>query len=659
MLTTCHCRLVGKLTIVAARLNKLFAIMINALRSTVGSWAIKILFVLLIASFAVWGIGDIFRDGGIDQRVGKVGDRPISLVEIDRVFQGQLDNLRRSFDPTIEPTTAIALGALDSAARQVVAGALIDEAAGTLNLRASDEEIALEIAQNPSLQGLDGQFDQRIFRNILASNGLTEQDFLEQTRRESARQQLLGATAGTISAPDTLVDVVFAHDNETRKASYVHLLNDDQTDVAEPTADALSAYFEENSENYRAPEYRRLSVLTLRPEDLLDEIGVDEAQLLARYDDRIDQYNSPETRDLLQAVVQDEEIAKSLAAAAAESGSLEIAVEQTADAPQVVPLAGVTRSQMLTPELADAVFALADGALSEAIQSPFGWHVFEVQTVSEGGLTPFEDVRDELEGQLKAEAAADALYEVANQVMDERAGGATLDEVAGQFDLRIERPTPVARDGSADLGGDQPDLPFREALLAEAFSLDAGDEGLLLEQSEGGYFAVRIDEIIEPRDRALEDVREQVREAVMAAARSDAVKAVASSIEARLGEGETLDEIATDLGLSVLESDAVKRTDVGSADFPIAAVQALFEMELDAHNLVESPAGQVIAVLTEINSADEADDAILRQQLTAGLSEALRIELSDQLSDALSAEHPVELNRDRLVEFYTAHDMGG
>ncbi|MEO1250348.1 MAG: SurA N-terminal domain-containing protein, partial [Pseudomonadota bacterium] len=240
--------------------------MISTLRSAVGSWAIKILFVLLIASFAVWGIGDIFRGGGLDQRVGSVGSRSINLIEIDRVFQGQLDNLRRSFDPAIEPVTAIALGALDTAARQVVAGALVDEAAGDLNLRASDEAIALEIAQNPSLQGLDGQFDARIFRNILAANGLTEQDFLEQTRRDAARQQLLNATAGSIAAPDTLVDVVFAHANERRQAQFIHLLADDQAEVPEPTADALNAYFTENSDAYQAPEYRRLAILTLRPE---------------------------------------------------------------------------------------------------------------------------------------------------------------------------------------------------------------------------------------------------------------------------------------------------------------------------------------------------------------------------------------------------------
>ncbi len=633
--------------------------MISTLRSAVGSWAIKILFVLLIASFAVWGIGDIFRGGGLDQRVGSVGDRSINLIEIDRVFQGQLDNLRRSFDPAIEPVTAIALGALDTAARQVVAVALVDEAAGDLNLRASDDAIALEIAQNPNLQGLDGQFDARIFRNILAANGLTEQDFLEQTRRETARQQLLNATAGSIAAPDTLVEVVYAHDNERRQAQFVHLLNDDQAEVPEPTADALSAYFDENSDAYQAPEYRRLAILTLRPEDLMDEIAVDEAELQALYDDRIDQFTRDETRDLLQAVIQDEELAKSISERAIDAGSLEQALEQTEDAPQSIPLAGVTRSQMLTPELADAGFALAEGQVSEPIESPFGWIVFEVQSVIEGGLTSFEDARAELEAELKGGAAADAAFEVSNQIMDERAGGATLDEVASQFGLEISRPVPVARDGSADLGQQAPELPFREALLDEAFALAAGEEGLLQEHADGGYFAVGVEELIEPRDRALEDVRDDVRQAVIAEAQAAAVAEMVDGIVARLDDGATLQSIAADLGLDVQNSDPARRSDVGTETFPIAAVQALFELEVGQHQRVESPVGEVVVVLSSIEAADESEDSSNRLQLVNALSETLRLELSDQLSDALSVEHPVELNRDRLVQFYTAQDLGG
>lgn len=634
--------------------------MITFIRSTAGSWVVKILFVVLIASFAVWGVGDIFRDRGLDQRVGKVGDRIITLAEIDRIFQDQLENLRRTLDPSIEPRTAIALGALDTAASQIVAGALIDEAADGLKLRASDDDIARDIAQNPTLQGIDGQFDPRILRNILASNGLTEKDFLAQTRRDSARQQILGASSGTITAPKTLVDAMFSYANERRSARFVYLLEDDQNDLDDPTSDALETSFEENSERYRAPEYRRLAILTLAPEDMMDEISIDEAQIQTLYEARSDTYNRPEFRDFVQVIVQEEELAKQITEAANSAGSLNSALDAIGDeAPSPVTLDAVTQKSMLTPELGDAAFAMIEGTISAPIQSPFGWHVLEATSIIEAGMTPLADVRADLLNELKSSAATDAVFEVANQLMDERAGGATLDDIARQFSLTVQYPVAVGRDGRPDLGGEAPDLPYAGPLLAEAFALDIDGESLLQEQPDGGYFAVRVEEITEPRDRAFEDVRDQVRDVVKAEMRAAAVAVLADDAVALLGEGRTLDAIAADLGLDVGETSGFLRTDPGSGDLAASAIEPLFGVETGVHVRVESPAGEVIAVLTAIEPADLVGDDPVRDRLADQLASALRVELTDQLSDALSAEYPVELNRERLLQFYTSQELGG
>lgn len=634
--------------------------MITFIRSTAGSWIIKILFVLLIASFAVWGIGDIFRDRGPDQRVGKVGNRNITLIEVDRVFQDQLDNLRRNLDPSIDAQTAIALGALDNAAQQVVAGALIDEAVEDLDLRASDEAIARAVAQNPSLQGLDGRFDPRILRNVLASNGMTENDFLALTRRDNARQQLLAASAGAITPPSTLLDAVFSHANERRSARFIILRSEDQTDVPEPTSDALETSFEENTEAYRAPEYRRLAILTLGPDDLLDEVAVEESQIQDLYEQRIDSYDRPERRNFVQIIAQDEEMAQRIAEAAQEAGSLETALESIGeDAPSSVTLDSVTRTSMLTPELGEAGFALADGSVSAPIESPFGWHVLEVTSVTPGGVTSFAEARSELEQDLIRRAAADAVFEVANQIMDERAGGASLSNVAASFGLTLQRPAPVDSQGETDLGQPSPALPYSQALLGEAFALDEGGESLLQEQPDGGYFAVAVEEVIEPRDRAFEDVRDQVHDVVMAEARAAAVAEQADQAVALLSEGRTLDAVASDLGLEVSEASGFLRTDAGADGLPVSAIEPLFASALGDHVRASSRDGEVIAVLSAIEPVDAASQSAARDQLAEQLAGALRAELTDQLSDALSAEHPVNLNRERLIQFYMADQLGG
>ena len=634
--------------------------MINLIRSAIGSWVIKILFALLIASFAVWGIGDIFRGQGLDQRVGSVGDRQITLLEIDRVFQDQLDNLRQNLDPTIEPQTAIMLGALDAATQQVVAGALIDEAADDLGLRASDEAIARAVAENPSLQGIDGRFDARIFRSVLAANGMTEEEYLELSRRDTARQQVLTAAAGPLAAPDPLIEAIYAFQNERRSARYVRVNAADQTDVPQPTDADIEAYFEENAEAYRAPEYRRLAILTLGPDNLLEEVSVDEAQVRDLYERRRDQYVRAERRNFRQVIVQDEALAARIAEEGQSTGSLDAALEAVGgDLPATVALDGVARDGMLTEELGAAAFALEAGSVGAPIQSPFGWHVFEVVEALPGGVTPFEEARPELEQELERQAAGDAVYEVANQVMDERAGGASIDEVASSFNLQVLRPEPVDRQGQSEAGTPVAGLPYTEALLNEAFLLEPGDDGLLQEQPDGGYFAVAVEEIIEPRDRALDEVREEARASVLAAARAAAATEKAETLEAQLGEGRTLEAVAAGAGLEIAEADGFLRTDPGTEGLPASAIEGLFGVEIGVAVRAEGPEGEVVAVLTEVTPAGGAGAAAVRARVADQLAAMLRTELNDQLSNALATEYPVDVNRDQLMRFYTNDQLGG
>ncbi|MEM8915226.1 MAG: SurA N-terminal domain-containing protein [Pseudomonadota bacterium] len=636
--------------------------MIELIRSGIGSWAVKILFALLIASFAVWGIGDIFRDGGLNQRVGSVGDRDVTLAEIDRAFQGQLDVLRQRYDPTIEPATAIQLGALDSAIQTVVSGALIDEAASDLSLRASDEDVALVIAENPGLQGLDGRFNPRMLRNMLAMNGMTEEQYLNLTRQDAARQQVFGVAAGGITPPGELVDTIFDYAGQRRVASYILLENSTYASDEEPSSDALQAFFDENTGNFGAPEYRRLTIVTLGPENVLDQITIDEAEIQAQFESRADQYNLPERRDLKQIIVQDEALAASISEAANEAGSLEGAAETLSeDVPDTIPLLDVTQSDLLTPELGEAVFALASGTISEPIQSPFGWHVFIVDTVEEATVLTLEDVRDDLELELRQDLAGDVMFEVSNQILDARAGGATLSEVADQFGLTLLNPVPVDRSGQADIGQEAPEIPFAADVLREAFALHQGEESLLEELAEGSYFAVTVDEIIQPRDRSFEEVRDDVAEAVRLDQQATARTEVADGITARLEEGQTLAAIATDLDMTVADTEPLIRSNPGSADFPTPGIVALFEAAEPGDTFrFETPTGEIVAVLSDILSTD--DDGVTglnRDRLAGALSDALRVEINEQLSQALTSRHQVSINRDRLVEFYTSDQLGG
>src|SRR5687768_16803235 len=98
--------------------------MLQALRSTVGSWVVKILFVLLILSFAVWGIGDIFR-GNTSTTVAEVGDVKISTSELDNAFRQEVNRLRQMMGGQIDAEQARALGLVEQSLQQLVQSTLL------------------------------------------------------------------------------------------------------------------------------------------------------------------------------------------------------------------------------------------------------------------------------------------------------------------------------------------------------------------------------------------------------------------------------------------------------------------------------------------------------------------------------------------------------
>src|SRR4051812_2066243 len=69
--------------------------MLNSFRSMAHSWVAKILMLLLILSFGLWGIGDMLRSGGSAMEVAKVGGTAITGIELQRALRVETENVRR------------------------------------------------------------------------------------------------------------------------------------------------------------------------------------------------------------------------------------------------------------------------------------------------------------------------------------------------------------------------------------------------------------------------------------------------------------------------------------------------------------------------------------------------------------------------------------
>ena len=116
--------------------------MLDALRSHATGWVAKLLFALLILSFAIWGIGDIFLGPRATDEIAEVDGVPIASREVTQEFETQLRQMQQQFSQQLDRQAAMSLGLMNQALQTVIARRLVDAHARELDLTAADATIA-------------------------------------------------------------------------------------------------------------------------------------------------------------------------------------------------------------------------------------------------------------------------------------------------------------------------------------------------------------------------------------------------------------------------------------------------------------------------------------------------------------------------------------
>src|SRR5919204_3900971 len=162
---------------------------------------------LLIVSFAIWGIGDIFRGFGRSS-LAKIGRTEIGIEQFRQMYNDRLQQLGRQIGRPISPDQARALGFDQQLLGQLVAETALDERARQLGLGLSDAEVARRIREDPTFRGFTGQFDRGRFEAIIRSAGYTEARYAAEQRRVSLRRQLAETVTGEVPPLKTMTQVV-------------------------------------------------------------------------------------------------------------------------------------------------------------------------------------------------------------------------------------------------------------------------------------------------------------------------------------------------------------------------------------------------------------------------------------------------------------------
>ncbi|MFM1861972.1 MAG: hypothetical protein RLZ26_494 [Pseudomonadota bacterium] len=492
----------------------------------VAVWVLLAMLIVGLAGFGITGFGTSMRG------IGKVGEVEIDARDYARNIQQEVNALSAQAGRPLGFAEAQMLGVDRNVLEQLVTTAAFDDLAASLGVSVGDERLAREIRALPAFRGIDGNFDREAYRFALDRNDLTEAEFEARMRADIARGLLQGAIAGQFDLPEVYASTLHAYATERRAFDLLVLGDADlNAPLPEPDAAALRAHYDANPERYTAPELRRIRHATLMPEALVPEMSVSDEALRGAYADRIDEYVIAERRLVERLVFVDR--------AAAEAAAAEIAAgRQTLDdliaarglAPADVDLGDVAAADL--GAAGEGVFAAAVGGVVGPLESPLGPALFRVNGVLGAQETTFEEVREQLFAELALDAARRAIAARVEEVEDMLAGGATLDELAERMGMTL---------GTVDLGPETREgLAAYPAFRDKAAELEPGGFPERVELDDGGMVVLELTEIVPPTLRPFDAVGDEVRAAVRAEARRDALIARRDAILAEVRAGAPL-----------------------------------------------------------------------------------------------------------------------
>lgn len=632
--------------------------MLSTLRGSLNSFFVLLLLGLLISSFAIWGIGDIFTSRSL--AVATVGEKEIKAENFMKEFQSRVQSYQAQFGPEFDTQQALSLGVQHMVLGEMISRTTLDEEARIMGLVGAPEKVIEAIHGMDVFKDASGEFSRFNYDQILQGAGLDAQTFENSLLVEHARSQLVETVMAQNPVPNALVDTLYTFRKEKRQANILHIQTSDVASLNEPSETDLSDYYDQHQNYFMYPEYRELEYIVLNPADFAGEIEFSEEELLAAYDERSLQYSTLETRDLNILVLDDEETANNIYARTQAGETLgQVALDVLGYGADDI---SIGENDYYTIEVdyseiaAERVFATEQGGVTEPIQTLFGWQMFEVANINPEIIVQFDDVRDEIIEELSAIAGYDAVYDIVEKIEDSIAAGydmAGVIEETGVDSIVLE---PIDRGGLNKEGNLSADAEKILSFLPTGFNALPGDELTVEAFGDGGFYIVEVKNIIEPELKEFASVKNEVQARWYGNQRMRLAAELANQSLLAARGGQSLEELATGFRADVFETSILQRDQsLGNLEISRPVFDLIFSMNEGDVAMEKSSTddGYLLVQLTlQSPGIPNADDEGYKE-LAAELSRELANDLIVQYQKAVADNLGVEINEQLVHDLFS------
>ncbi|WP_336762169.1 peptidyl-prolyl cis-trans isomerase [Asaia sp. VD9] len=618
--------------------------MISTLRHfVVDSWLGRIIALLIFLAFVGWGVGDVIGsyNGSQIDTAAKIGSRQIGGQELAQAIRNEMPRVAQQMglsDPSQIPPDVkqqVAQGVLQRMLAQNEALALADRN----GMKVPDALVRNEIFGMSVFHGTNGQFDRALFDRKLAQIHMTERDLLARVRDDIGARNLIEGLGNGMIVPASMLDQLVAYNTREHHIDLLRIDSGALSLPAGPEEAQLRRFYDNHTALYRSSEYRHAKIIVLTAESVAHTLTIPDADLKRFYDFELQKYDVPETRSLEVLTVQDRKAAYDLLSAWKGQEGWE-AIQKRDPSAAAVAFPNAREADIPSPELAKAAFAAPLNAVQGPIESPSGWIVFRVTSVTPPHKTDFDHAKDAIRDEVARAQAPQILGTRVTSLQDAIAGSADLEQIPTNLGATPAQGSLDAQGLTKD--GELAPLPgseaVRKAIIARIFSQKKGEKPSLVNGPENSAFAVLVDEIEPGHVKPYEAVREQVGHDWLKAQQLHLAdeRATTLMLAARKSGGLSQAVVGTSDAAAMQKDLVISR--MQNAGLPSALLAQIFATSKGQTGMIAVGDALYVFTLNDVVSASSESTKALRESLRSQLQETLRADVPVVFVHALESQ---------------------
>ncbi len=489
--------------------------MLQSIHDKVSGWVAKFLLAALAVVFVFWGV-ELRSVNSSATSAAKVNGDEISIEAAQSAWQQQQIRLQQQFRGAVPD--AIKKAQQDLLLTQMIRSQLLIQHGQELGIRVSDAEVARTLAGFEWLQ-TDGKFSMDKYRAALLQRGMSEVQFESQLRADLGTDRLqmrLYSTAfvtpGELARAQSLL-------GEQREVDYLAVPVSAFAGKMQLSDADVQSWYDAHKADYLTAESVTLQYVELKQADVAATVQMDEAAVREHYEQIKDRYVTPERRkgrhilikndkDMNDAAAQ--KLADEVLAKVTSGGDFAQLAQQYSKDPGSAANGGdlgwATRGMFVGP-FEDALFSMKLGEVRGPVKTEFGYHIIKLDELDGGTGKPFEQVKDEVAEDYKAERARSLFYDQTQKLADEALAKLNeLDSVAKTFNTQVRTISAFTRKGAGEFAGNDSvvDAAFSDAVLQK------GENSSLVTLGEDRAMVLRVASHQLPQQQPLDQVKSDV-----------------------------------------------------------------------------------------------------------------------------------------------------